>query len=88
MVMLAVPIEKIVEAINQLQKMGVSIIILTGGEPLIEFDKLEAILYQVDLNLSEFHIHTSGNGLTLEKAKKLKGLGISAAAVGLIISIM
>ncbi len=79
----SVPTEKIVKTINQLQKMGVSIIILTGGEPLIEFDKLEAILNQVDLNLSEFHIHTSGNGLTLEKAKKLKGLGISAAAVGL-----
>ena len=79
----SVPVEKWIDTIQKLQGMGVSIIILTGGEPLIEFDKLTTILERADKNLSEFHVHTSGNGITIEKAKKLKELGLSAVAVGL-----
>ena len=75
--------EKLIEVIHSLQSMGTSIIILTGGEPLIEFDKLTQILSTANLDLSEFHIHTSGSGITIEKAKKLKELGLSAVAVGL-----
>ncbi len=75
--------EKLIEVIHSLQSMGTSIIILTGGEPLIEFDKLTQILSNANLDLSEFHIHTSGSEITIEKAKKLKELGLSAVAVGL-----
>ncbi len=34
-------------------------------------------------DLSDFHIHTSGFGVTLQKAKELKAAGLMAAAVGL-----
>ena len=62
---------------------GVSVIILTGGEPMLEFDKTIELLKYGNKDLSDFHIHTSGFGVTLEKAKELKKAGLMSAAVGL-----
>jgi len=78
-----VPRNKWIEIVDNLQQMGVSIIILTGGEPLTEFEDLLKILDSANMDLSEFHIHTSGKGLTKEKVMKLKDHGLTAAAVGL-----
>jgi MoaA/NifB/PqqE/SkfB family radical SAM enzyme len=69
--------------VSQLQTKGASVIILTGGEPMKEFDKLLSILKNSDKNLSDFHLHTSGFGVTYERAKELKNAGLTAAAVGL-----
>jgi len=78
-----IPINKWIEIVDNLQQMGVSVIILTGGEPLSEFENLLMILDKANMDLSEFHIHTSGQGLTKEKVMKLKDHGLTAAAVGL-----
>ena len=79
----AIPASKWLEVIESLQQYGAGIIILTGGEPLLDFDKTLEILKKADKSKSEFHIHTSGNGITREMIKKLKCSGLTAAAVGL-----
>ena len=71
------------EVISLFQRKGVSIIILTGGEPLYEFGKTLELLRYGDKNLSDFHLHTSGMTATREKVKELKNAGLTAAAVGL-----
>jgi MoaA/NifB/PqqE/SkfB family radical SAM enzyme len=77
-----IPIEKWIEVMHLLQQSGTSIIILTGGEPLTNFNNLLKILHEGDKDLSDFHLHTSGYQLTLEKALLLKEAGLKAAAVG------
>lgn len=79
----SIPVNKWLEIISKLQKKGVNIFILTGGEPLLEFDKLIEILNFSDTNQSDFHIHTSGASITEDKVKALKKAGLKAAAVGL-----
>jgi len=78
-----IPARKWLEVIEALQQDGAGIIILTGGEPLLDFDKTLEILKKADKTKSEFHIHTSGNGLTQQMVKELKDSGLTAAAVGL-----
>src|ERR1035437_1681701 len=77
-----IPAEKWIDLMHVLQQYGTSIIILTGGEPLSRFNDLLKILKKGDKNLSDFHLHTSGNSLTKEKALLLKEAGLKAAAVG------
>lgn len=77
-----IPVEKWIKITDTLQQRGTNIIILTGGEPLARFDDLLRILKAGDKNLSDFHLHTSGNLLTKEKALLLKEAGLKAAAVG------
>lgn len=68
------------KTISDLQDMGVAIVGLTGGEPLLRNDLEEIISYIDDRSVSI--VYTTGNTLTYERAKKLKeaglfGLGIS-----------
>lgn len=75
--------EKWKEIISLFQNKGTSIIILTGGEPLYDFNKTLDLLSYGDKSLSDFHLHTSGMTVTRKKVKALKSSGLTAAAVGL-----
>jgi len=74
---------KLKEIIKSLQHIGVNIFVLSGGEPLIDFDKLVDILSSSDKDQSDFHLHTSGNSVTWAKVKQLKDAGLKAVAIGL-----
>lgn len=78
-----IPAEKWIGIIKSLQQRGVNIFILSGGEPLMAFDRLLEILRNSNKNLSDFHLHTSGNSVTEEKVMQLKEAGLKAAAIGL-----
>jgi MoaA/NifB/PqqE/SkfB family radical SAM enzyme len=69
--------------IRDLQEIGVSVVILSGGEPMLRFDDVLRLVQSGDKNRSDFHIHTSGFGVTRERARALKDAGLTAAAVGL-----
>jgi MoaA/NifB/PqqE/SkfB family radical SAM enzyme len=71
------------EIISQIQHMGTSIIVLSGGEPLARYDGLLELLRTANKDLSDFHLHTSGWGVTPERARELRNAGLTAAAVGL-----
>ena len=79
----SVPIERWKEVIKELQKIGVSIIVFSGGEPMLRYSGVMELLESGDQSLSDFHIHTSGYGLTSEKAFALKKGGIDSAGIGL-----
>jgi len=66
-----VPVEKWIEIVSALQSSGTSIIILTGGEPLLKMNNLLKILEKGNKDLSDFHVHTSGYSVTKEKVKEL-----------------
>jgi len=78
-----VPVEKWREVIAGLQKLGIGVITLSGGEPLDRFDDVLSLLRSADASKSDFHLHTSGFGLTPERAKALRAAGLVAAGVGL-----
>ena len=78
-----VPIDAWRNVISKLQEYGVSIITLSGGEPMLRYDGMLELLKSADHSRSDFHIHTSGFGVTQENAIELKKAGLHAAGVGL-----
>jgi MoaA/NifB/PqqE/SkfB family radical SAM enzyme len=78
-----IPIERWIEVIAELQQIGVSVIVLSGGEPLMRFEQLLSILNSVDKRRSDFHLHTTGHTLDATKAQALKDAGLVAAGIGL-----
>jgi MoaA/NifB/PqqE/SkfB family radical SAM enzyme len=71
------------EVISEIQQIGVSIINLSGGEPMLRYEGLLDLLSKGNKDRSDFHLHTSGHNVTLDKALELKNAGLMAAAVGL-----
>ena len=78
-----VPVDRWIEVLADLQASGVSIVVLTGGEPMRRLDRVLAILAAGRRDLSDFHLHTSGDGVTPENARGLAAAGLVAAGIGL-----
>lgn len=78
-----VPLARWKEAVHYLQKRGTSVIVLSGGEPMLRMDRLLRLLQSGNKKLSDFHMHTSGQGVTREKALRLRNAGLTGVAVGL-----
>jgi len=78
-----VPVERWKVVIRQLQEIGVSIVILSGGEPMLRYQGLLELIRSGDKTRSDFHMHTSGAGVTAGRARELRDAGLTAAAVGL-----
>ncbi|MCM1991850.1 radical SAM protein [Oceanirhabdus seepicola] len=66
---------------KELQDMGTSVIGVTGGEPLLRED-IEELIGAFDQR-SSVVLFTTGKGLTLEKAKKLKKRGLFGVGISL-----
>ena len=69
--------------IRELQAIGTNVIVLSGGEPMLRYDGVLELLHGADKDLSDFHLHTSGHGMTPARASELHKAGLTAAAVGL-----
>jgi MoaA/NifB/PqqE/SkfB family radical SAM enzyme len=78
-----VPRDRWKEVIKSLQQIGVSVITISGGEPMLRHPDVIELLEGADKRLSDFHLHTSGYGVTRENSESLKNAGLAAAAVGL-----
>lgn len=79
----AVPFETWRTVISHLQEMGTGVIVLSGGEPMLAYEETLELVCGADKDLSDLHIHTSGRGVTLERARELRLAGLMAAGVGL-----
>jgi MoaA/NifB/PqqE/SkfB family radical SAM enzyme len=79
----SVPVERWKEVVKELQELGISVITFSGGEPMERFEALLELLDSGDKSLSDFHLNTSGHGVSLERALALKKSGLAAAGVGL-----
>jgi MoaA/NifB/PqqE/SkfB family radical SAM enzyme len=78
-----VPLERWKSVIQELQNVGVGIIVISGGEPTLRHEDVLDLLETADKERSEFHLHTSGHGVTAGSARALRKAGLAAAAVGL-----
>lgn len=67
--------------IRDLQDMGVAIIGFTGGEPLLRKDINEIISFVDDRSVS--YLFTTGQNLSLKKAKELKKAGLFGVGISL-----
>lgn len=72
-----------VEVTRRLEEIGTGVIVLTGGEPMLRYDCLLAILEAHDARLTDLHLHTSGAGVTPSRARELARAGLVAAGIGL-----
>lgn len=75
-------LEQLNKIVATLQEQGVSIIHLTGGEPLLKMDLITNILKNAKKS-TDFWILTSGLKLTDNNAKKLKASGLNGVMVSL-----
>jgi len=78
-----VPLSRWRAVIDELQDIGVSVIALSGGEPLARFEKTLSLLQTADKTRSDFHLYTTGHGATEERVEALVGAGLAAAGIGL-----
>ncbi len=77
-----VPIDKLVEVIRRLQNQGIAFFNIEGGEPFLVFERLRAVCGAID-SRSEVWVNSTGDGMTLERLKELKGLNLSAVMFSL-----
>ena len=74
--------ESVLKIITMLQDLGISVIAFTGGEPLLRIDIYE-IISRMDTDKSSVILFTTGYGLTKEKARELKDMGLFGIVIGL-----
>lgn len=77
-----IPIGKLIELTKQIQDLKISFINIEGGEPLLRFDRLIAMLKSINCN-QEVWVNTTGFSLTEEKAKRMKEAGIFGVMISL-----
>jgi MoaA/NifB/PqqE/SkfB family radical SAM enzyme len=78
-----VPLSRWKEVIREIQGVGAGVVVFSGGEPMQRYECLLELLESGNKDHSDFHLHTSGQGVTPERARELRQAGLTAAAVGL-----
>jgi len=78
----SVPLPAWRAAVEDLQKIGAGVIVLSGGEPMLRYADLLDLVRGADKDRSELHLNTSGWGVTSQAARELKAAGLSAAGIG------
>lgn len=78
-----IPLNKVKELIDEISKMKVIQIILSGGEPFIRKDILEILEYCVKKKIPDLIVVTNGLLLNEERIDKLKKSGLKKIAVSL-----
>ncbi|MEQ9216535.1 MAG: radical SAM protein [Cyclobacteriaceae bacterium] len=75
-------LDQLIRIVKKYQSLGASHFLLGGGEPLVRFNDLLEIV-KTGHQLSDFWISTSAYHLTIEKAKKLKEVGLRGVSISL-----
>jgi len=76
------PLSLLIPVVKKLQDMGVAFFNIEGGEPFLVYNKLKKACEVID-GRSEIWINTTGDGMTKEKCKELKDLGVTAVMFSL-----
>lgn len=69
-----VDIDLLCEVTKKLDKSGVAFFNIEGGEPFLVFDRLKRICESIEVG--EIWVNSTGDGVTTEKLKELKSLGV------------
>lgn len=70
------------KAARDMQKAGVTMFDIEGGEPLLRFERLLALLEQFD-GKREIWVNTTGHTLDKDKAQKMKDAGVFGVMISL-----
>jgi MoaA/NifB/PqqE/SkfB family radical SAM enzyme len=76
------PREVLLDTVDRMLERGVGILSLEGGEPLLRFDDLLALL-ELARGRTSPYIATTGFGLTADKARRLAAAGLVGAQISL-----
>ncbi|MGW8161804.1 MAG: radical SAM/SPASM domain-containing protein, partial [Desulfobulbales bacterium] len=76
------PLELILAAVSQLQDSGVAFFNVEGGDPFLAYDRLRRLCAAID-DRSEIWVNSAGKGVTLERLRELKSLGLTAVMFSL-----
>ncbi|OQY38895.1 MAG: hypothetical protein B6229_04920 [Spirochaetaceae bacterium 4572_7] len=68
-----VDINSLMSVTRELVNQGITLFNIEGGDPFLEFSRLESICETIGYD-GEIWINSTGNGITLEKLKKLKSI--------------
>jgi MoaA/NifB/PqqE/SkfB family radical SAM enzyme len=71
------PIETLINAVRQLQDMGIAFFNIEGGEPFLTYDRLKAVCTAID-NRSEIWVNATGDGMTLDRLRELRQNNLTA----------
>lgn len=69
-------IDDIIKAAKEMQELGVAYFIIEGGEPFLVYDRLKKLVAAID-DRSEIWVNTNGDGLTRNRLRELKSLGLT-----------
>jgi MoaA/NifB/PqqE/SkfB family radical SAM enzyme len=78
-----VPVERWRTLVDELQEIGVGVVVLSGGEPFERFDDVLDLVRTTDKTRSDVHVHTTGHGASPERVAALVDAGLAAAGVAL-----
>jgi len=69
-----VDIDLLCETAKKLDSMGVAFFNIEGGEPFLVYDKLKKLCESI--SVGEIWVNSTGDGMTLEKLRELKSIGV------------
>ncbi len=71
-----VPLDYLLDAVRQLDAMGIAFFNIEGGDPFLAYDRLKAVCSAV--STGEIFVNSTGDGITVERLRELKSLGVRA----------
>lgn len=74
--------DDLLKIVKDFQKIGIGVVAWEGGEPLMRFEELLALI-RATRGESEAMLATTGWGLTVEKARRLREAGLDMAIISL-----
>lgn len=77
-----VDIQVLTGVVRRLQEMGIAFFNIEGGEPFFAYERLRQICAAID-DRSEIWLNSTGAGMTLERLRELKALGVTAVMFSL-----
>jgi MoaA/NifB/PqqE/SkfB family radical SAM enzyme len=72
-----IDIDFTIAAVRQLQSLGVAFFNIEGGEPFLVYERLKKLCRAIDQG-GEIWVNSTGDGMSLERLKELKSLGLTA----------
>ncbi len=77
-----VSIDVLVPVVHKLQDMGIAFFNIEGGEPFLVYERLRRVCAVID-SRSEVWVNSTGDGMSLERLRELKGLNLTAVMFSL-----
>ncbi|MDP7422220.1 MAG: radical SAM protein [bacterium] len=74
------PLEQLITMAREMQDIGVAMMDIEGGEPLLKFDRLIELVRAID-ERTEVWVNTNGFGLTEDMARQMKEAGVFGVMV-------